>query len=61
VDLVRLTLDALAAGSRWAVITAACGVTTYKDLAGVIYRITGDTGTCQASRSIPRPAEVHSD
>ena len=43
-ELARLTLAARAAGSRWDAIAAACGVTTYKDLAGVIYRITGETG-----------------
>src|SRR5690348_8353986 len=43
-DLARLTAAARAAGSRWDAIAAACGITTYKDLGGVIYRITGDTG-----------------
>jgi hypothetical protein len=43
-ELARLTLAARAAGSRWNDIAAACGVTTYKDLADVIYRITGETG-----------------
>ena len=43
-DLVRLTAAARAAGSRWDAIAAACGVPTYEDLAGVIYRITGETG-----------------
>ena len=43
-ELVRLTIAARAAGSRWDGIATACGITTYKDLAGVIYRITGDTG-----------------
>ena len=43
-ELARLTLAARAAGSRWDAIAAACGVATYKDLAGVIYRNTGDTG-----------------
>jgi hypothetical protein len=43
-ELARLTLAARAAGSRWDAIAAICGVTTYKDLAGVIYRNTGDTG-----------------
>lgn len=43
-ELVRLNLAARAAGSRWDAIADACGVATYKDLAGVIYRITGDTG-----------------
>jgi hypothetical protein len=43
-ELVRLTAAARAAGSRWAGIAAACGVHTYQDLAGVLYRIGGDTG-----------------
>jgi hypothetical protein len=43
-ELARLTLAARAAGSRWDAIAATCGVTTHKDLAGVIYRNTGDTG-----------------
>jgi len=43
-ELARLTLAARAAGSRRDAIAAACGIATYKDLAGVIYRITGDTG-----------------
>ena len=43
-ELIRLTLAARAAGSRWEAIAAACGIQTYQDLAGVIYRITGDTG-----------------
>ncbi len=43
-ELARLTLAARAAGSRWDAIAAACGVTTYKDLAGVTCRITGETG-----------------
>jgi hypothetical protein len=43
-ELVRLTAAARAGGSRWAAIAAACGVRTYKDLAGVLYRIGGDTG-----------------
>ncbi len=42
--LVRLTEAARAAGSRWADIAAACGVKTYQDLAGVVYRIIGETG-----------------
>src|SRR4029077_19339380 len=42
-ELARLTLAARTAGNRWDAI-AACGVTTYKDLADVIYRITGETG-----------------
>jgi RNase P subunit RPR2 len=43
-DLVRVTSTARAAGSRWDDIAAACGVRTYEDLAGVVYRITGETG-----------------
>ena len=43
-DLVRLTAAARAAGSRWETIAAACGIQTYEDLAGVVYRITGETG-----------------
>jgi hypothetical protein len=43
-ELARLTVAARAAGSRWDGIAAACGIKTYQDLAGVIYRITGDTG-----------------
>jgi hypothetical protein len=43
-ELVRLTTAARAGGSRWAAIAAACGVRTYQDLAGVLYRISGDTG-----------------
>jgi hypothetical protein len=43
-ELARLTIAARAAGSRWEAIAAACGITTCKDLAGVIYRITGHTG-----------------
>lgn len=43
-DLVRLTAAARTAGSRWDAIAAACGVHTYEDLAGVVYRITGETG-----------------
>jgi hypothetical protein len=43
-DLVRLTAAARAAGSRWDAIAAACGVHTYQDLAGVVDRITGETG-----------------
>ena len=42
--LVQLTAAARAGGSRWDEIAAACGIQTYKDLAGVIYRITGETG-----------------
>jgi hypothetical protein len=40
-ELARLTLAARAAGSRWDDIAAACGINTCKDLAGVVYRITG--------------------
>ena len=43
-DLVRLTAAARAAGSRWEAIAAACGIHTYEDLAGVVDRITGETG-----------------
>jgi hypothetical protein len=43
-DLVRLTAAARSAGNRWDAIAAACGVRTYEDLAGVLYRITGETG-----------------
>ena len=43
-DLVRLAGAARAAGSRWDAIAAACGVQTYEDLAGVVYRITGESG-----------------
>jgi hypothetical protein len=43
-ELVRLTAAARAGGSRWAAIAAACGVQTYQDLAGVLYRISGETG-----------------
>jgi hypothetical protein len=43
-ELARLTLEARAADSRWDAIAAACGITTCKDLADVIYRITGETG-----------------
>jgi hypothetical protein len=43
-ELVRLTAAARAGGSRWAAIAAACGVQTYQDLAGALYRITGETG-----------------
>ena len=42
--LVQLTEAARAAGSRWEDIAAACGIQTYQDLAGVVYRITGETG-----------------
>jgi hypothetical protein len=44
-ELVRLTTAARAGGSRWAAIAAACGVQTSKDLAGALYRISGETGT----------------
>jgi hypothetical protein len=37
-ELARLTLAARAVGSRWEAIASACHVSTYKDLAGVIYR-----------------------
>jgi hypothetical protein len=43
-DLVRLTAAARAAGSRWEAIAAVCGIWTYEDLAGVVDRITGETG-----------------
>jgi hypothetical protein len=43
-DLVRLTASARAAGSRREAIAAACGVHSHEDLAGVVYRITGETG-----------------
>ena len=43
-DLVRLTAAARAAGSRWEAIAAACGIQSYEDLAGVVDRITGETG-----------------
>jgi hypothetical protein len=43
-ELIRLTAAARAGGSRWDVMAAACGIQGYKDLAGVIYRITGGTG-----------------
>lgn len=43
-ELIRVTAAARAGGSRWDVIAAACGIQTCKDLAGVIFRITGDTG-----------------
>ena len=42
--LARLALAARAAVSRWNAMAAACGITTYEDLHGVIYRITGETG-----------------
>src|SRR6266404_1715143 len=44
-DLVRLTAAARTAGSRWEAMAAACGIHTYEDLAGVVYRITGETGS----------------
>jgi hypothetical protein len=43
-ELVRLTAAARAGGSRWDAIASACGIKTYKDLGGVICRITGETG-----------------
>jgi hypothetical protein len=43
-DLVQLTAAARAGGSRWDDIAAACSIKTYQDLAGVIYRHTGETG-----------------
>ena len=43
-QLARLTAAARAVGTRWDEIAAACGITTSHDLAGVIYRITGETG-----------------
>jgi RNase P subunit RPR2 len=43
-ELVRLALAARGGGSRWEAIAAACGVSTHKDLSGVIYRNTGETG-----------------
>jgi hypothetical protein len=43
-ELARLTLAARAADSRWDDMAAACGISTCKDLAGVVYRITGETG-----------------
>ena len=65
-ELARLALAARAAGSRWDVIAAICGVTTYKDLAGVIYRNTGDTGaellfsaTQDAVRQLTGSARYH--
>jgi hypothetical protein len=42
--LAQLTEAARAAGSRWDDIAAACGIKTYQDLAGVVYRISGETG-----------------
>ena len=43
-ELVRLTAAARADDSRWDDIAAACGVKSYNDLGGVIYRFTGETG-----------------
>ena len=43
-ELARLALAARAAGSRREAIAAACGAAAYHDLAGVICRITGETG-----------------
>ena len=43
-ELVRLTATAREGGSRWNAIAAACGVQTHKDLAGMLYRISGETG-----------------
>ena len=43
-ELIRLTAAARASGSRWDVMAAACGIQTHQDLAGVIYRITGESG-----------------
>jgi hypothetical protein len=43
-ELIRLTAAARASGSRWDVMAAACGIRGYQDLAGVIYRVTGQTG-----------------
>ena len=43
-ELAGLTLAARAVGNRWEGIAAACGITTYKDLGGVIYRITAKPG-----------------
>jgi hypothetical protein len=42
--LARLTAAARTADNRWDAIAAACGITTYKDLAGVIGWGTGQTG-----------------
>jgi hypothetical protein len=39
-ELVRLTAAARAAGSRWGAMAMTCGIMTYHDMAGVIYRIT---------------------
>ena len=43
-ELIRLTAAARAAGSRWEVMAAVCGIQDYQDLAGVLYRVTGETG-----------------
>jgi hypothetical protein len=43
-ELIRLTAAARAGGNRWEAMAVACGIQTYQDLAGVIYRIIGDTG-----------------
>lgn len=43
-ELVLLTGAARTAGSRWEAITAACGVQTYQDLAGVVDWAVGETG-----------------
>ena len=43
-ELIRLTAAARAGGCRWEGLAAVCGIRTYQDLAGVIYRITGETG-----------------
>jgi hypothetical protein len=40
-ELIRLTAAARAGGSQWDNIAAACGIKTYNDLGGVIYRFTG--------------------
>ena len=43
-ELIRLAAAARAGGNRWEAMAAACGIQTYQDLAGVMYRITGGTG-----------------
>ena len=43
-ELARLTAAARADGDRWDEIAAGCGIQSYEDLAGVIYRHTGQTG-----------------
>lgn len=43
-ELIRLTAAARAGGSRWEGMAAVCGIRTYQDLAGVIYRIADETG-----------------